>query len=301
MQEKNNKDIQIEEIPNLVKSGKLSRTEAGKILWQEIYFNPALYGIEDLSEDARSDFLLKHYRKICQLPDDFIPGATKFRTFIRVCIVNSKRPFKRQLFEKSLQEKFINVFQNREYENTLNEYNKKNAEENLVAQGEPASYAKRLRLSGRRRQITKDTLLILLLKSCREASDSMIEKISKITGRSCNEIYSMLEKVKGDSEKRFDRQRTFIERRNSSFFLKGRATIAKNCTKPGTAIYGRFCSQYEKQAKRYKRQKKLLQGNFQPSNSSVAQNLGISPRSISFYLKHADRILKNEEADSSEK
>ena len=50
--------IKLDDIPDLVKSNKLSKQEACVQVYYTLYTNPARFGLLDMDEDYRSDFLL---------------------------------------------------------------------------------------------------------------------------------------------------------------------------------------------------------------------------------------------------
>ena len=85
----------IDELPNLVKTGTISRTEAVKRISESIYREPYRFGLMGFDEDFKSEIILTFLEKGGQVFDRFDENCGAFRSylyaFVQGLILTQKR------------------------------------------------------------------------------------------------------------------------------------------------------------------------------------------------------------------
>ena len=83
----------IEDLPQAVKSKILTKQEAARIIWEEVYTKPYRYGLKRFTADQKSDILIELLPNFEKLFDKFIPEGSSFSTYVTGCIKNYRNRF----------------------------------------------------------------------------------------------------------------------------------------------------------------------------------------------------------------
>ena len=290
----------IEDLPEAVKSGKISSKEGAKYIWEDIYTHPLKYGLFHFSEDQKSDFLLDSHELFEKIFDKFIPGITSFRTYISGCLAAYKKTFLKRQLARENELRTLDSFLQTKKEEDEQKYlvsfktNKDECEkkENLrrtfsdiISQRKNTSLKKTHRTA-------ELTTLILMLKACTDVDDETISAVSDFTRIDESLLHEEVQNLKETMSRRTENHQKLIQRRNNAFFFHRKymqEMISQDSNKEKRETLQK---KYNGQTRRWKENNKTLAVHANsPSNNDIAKVIGIKPRMVSFYINHA----KNEE------
>lgn len=279
-------DDSIEQLPLLVAEKKISKKEAADIIWKEIYLAPPKFGLQ-LSEDKKSDFLLFLRERMETLFDEFIPGKIKFRTFIWGLARNTYSTWRRKMKiarenEETTQKTFRTA-----YEDICSSY----YEQEFMSACAPESEDIKEEWKKKEREIAEKATLILALKTCHEINEELVESVSKFTHIEKQELMDKIDKLKEKSIYKKQRRDQIIRRRDNAFYYHRKYLVELSKLKKGSSSFARVEKKYQQQTERWKRQNQLLAHRFvlAPTNSDIADELGMKPRQVCFYINHIKR------------
>ena len=298
MQNKHN----IEALPDMVMSGEITRKEAARIIWEDVYMNPMRYGLIYFSEDQKSDFLLSIQDCFESLFEKFNPGQVTFRTFIAGCIAIQKNSFLRNQMRRENERRSIDTFLRTKTEEDCKKYAEielpkpskleishdfpKNFDD-VIGQ-DTGSHEKK------RRRVAELTALVLMMKACKDIDDDMVSAVSDFTQVDKTLLYDKIQELKQGMSEKSETYKTLVRRRNNAFFFHRKymqEMLSPSTTERQQQILRK---KYEGQTKRWKKKNESLSAHSEtPSNEEIARTIGIKPRMVSFYINHArqDRNL----------
>lgn len=289
----NNEDI--EKLPNLVKSGKISITEAVNVIWEDIYTKPYYYGLGYFTDDQRSEFLIEIHDLLEKLFAKFNGGALSFRAFVAGCIANNKMSFLRTQFSKSTEDRSMVGFLKTRGEEESEKY--ENGFENIEAYEKQEAKVKKFSdiieqettdRKKRDKRIAEVTTLVLALKACKDLDDDMVCKVSDFTEIDKEVLYDKLQELKKSMGTREKNHQKIVRKRNNAFFYHRK--YMEEMISPDTSEkkLARLRQKYEIQTKKWEDSNKILSEFSQsPSNDEIAKAIGLKPRMVSFYINHA--------------
>ncbi|MBB5225372.1 hypothetical protein DYE50_04100 [Treponema ruminis] len=285
--------IKIEKLPEAVKDKVISKEEAAKIIWEDIYTRPHQYGLSYFSEDQKSDLLLGIHKKFENLFDKFVPGSVPFKSYLIGFIAKYKAHFLRLQAINCLEKKCISTYLianeevesqkysvEAEYESDFPETEQNRTLTDITEQ-------KGLTQEEKNKKIADLTTLVLLMKACKDIDDDSIKSVSSFTGVDKSLLYNKIEELKSSMERKSELYQLRIKRRNNSYFFHRKYLQAM--ISPIYKENGRqsLRERYEKQTKKWhKYNTNLSVHSNTPSNEEIARVLGIKPRMVSFYINH---------------
>ena len=124
--------IQITQIPQLLKTKKITEQTARNFIWEEIFNNPRKYGLCTLTEDQLSEFLLFGSSVFIQYVKNYTNSSINFTIFLRACIKHTyknwlKRQIKAKAGEQCLQDQSIFDFEYRQEKMNIGQHEQKEA------------------------------------------------------------------------------------------------------------------------------------------------------------------------------
>jgi len=248
MQEQN-----VENLPELVKSGEISVSEAVNLMWEDVYLEPYRYGLFYFSEDQKSEFLLVMRKKFKKILLDYKRGQLSFIQYLAGKITNYKMSFLREQLESENERKSMESFlkskteeEYQKYENGIEASKKESESDNCLK-----NFTDIIQTGGsqklRKKKIAELTALVLMMKACKE-------------------------------------------KRNNAFFFHRKyfqEMVAPTSTERKKKIMEK---NYDGQTKKWeKHNKAIIERSDSPSNEDVAKAIGIKPRMVSFYINNAKR------------
>lgn len=189
-------EIKLDDIPELLKSEKLSFKQACLAVYKTVYFNPVLFELTDFDEDERSDFLLYFLqKKIPTMIKNFNPEITSFGSYVYSVLKLIKNDYIQKQIKKSnisrtyIQESILNYDEFQEQiqhsaaivSDTHEGYIPQSEEEknpSLVYKRFFQVAPHRLCVAESRKRKLQRGVLILALKSAWYINDEQIKKVS---------------------------------------------------------------------------------------------------------------------------
>lgn len=290
----------INNLPEELESKKISKKDAINAIWAEIYIKPYVYGLEDLDEDEKSEFLLDVREKLGLLFTKYNKELGTFSTFIRGCLIFMKSSWKKRIrkekSKRSTTETFlINNFQN-DSENFL--------PENFLDKSffESDGKIKKLKKSSDcKTKIKIFTILALTLKACRDVDDDLISKISNFIGMDEKALQNLVQEMKNITIQNEDAREKLIEKRNKAFYSRRNCRIEMKKNAIDHFTYEKLKARFNKHTKSWIKSNECLskRGISGPTIVDVAKKLGLKPRTVGFYLFCAKKNLSKEQIEET--
>jgi hypothetical protein len=289
-------NIHIEDLPEAVASGKLTKEKASLIIWEEIYKNPKVFGLYNFTEDQKSDFLLEMHKHFEELFEKFIPGNIPFKNFITGCLSNYKLQFLKKQVQKEAERRSIDTFLRTKTEEDIQKYNNIILEDNFSSLNEKKSRTfskleknKRNSYDKRDKRSAELTTLILMMKACKDIDDNTIDAVSSFTEIDRNLLCEKIQELKESISRKNETNLKLIKKRNNAFFFHRKYMQEMTCT-TNERLLESLKERYEKQTEKWKaHNERLSVRSTKPSNEEIARIIGIKPRMVSFYINHANR------------
>ena len=285
--------IKIDDLPQAVKDKKITKQEAARLIWAELYVHPQKYGLMPMTEDQKSELLLNIHKSFETFLDKFVPGTVSFRTFISACIIKQKNNFLRGQAEKGAEKKSLAAYLASKTEEDSRVYAIKPEEfEKVPANNNDRQYSditnqKVENIQQRYKKIAEITSLVLLMKACKDIDDDAIESVSNFTKIDKSLLYKTIQELKESMNHKDEVNQKLIERRNNAFFYHRKYMHEMILQQTETKRIKLLKERYEKQTKKWKNQNESLSVRSKtPSNEEIAKALGIKPRMVSFYINH---------------
>jgi hypothetical protein len=293
------KNEELEKIPELVASGKITMADAVNLIVQEIYLSPFRFGLALYDEDFRSDVLLSFLLKGRLVIERYLPERGCFRSylfaFVQGLILTQKRNQIRKMISDNSMVQYIH---NEEFEV------KENSGEQLSVSCTPVKYsavcneeiwrtvAKRCRTVG---PSNAKTALILALKSSYYISSDYVDEISTYCSLQSAELHRLINELNSLLYARVKQRNLIIERRNNAYYFHRKYFMQlKYCNREKTDIAA-LSEKYTRQTENWKKKNMLLQRSRYrvcPTNKMIANLLGICERQVSYYINRAKEFSK---------
>lgn len=296
------KKININDLPEELESKKISPEDAVNAVWAEIYTNPKNYGLEDFSEDEKSDFLIDFREKISLLFSKYDKNLGTFSAFLRGCITFLKSSWKKRILKEKSDKKTTESFLIDKLKNDLSKFSSENS---IESDGKSETTKKD---SDCKIKIKTLTILVLALKACRDIDDELISKMSKFAGIDERKLQKLVQEMKNVALQNENAREKLIAKRNNAFYFRRKYGIEMQKMEINDFSYEKLRLRYEHQTKNWIKSNELLtkRGINGPTNVDVAKKLGLKPRTVGFYLFKAKKNLsenqmeQNDEADDSD-
>ncbi|MBQ7159690.1 MAG: hypothetical protein IJS09_09785 [Treponema sp.] len=261
----------------------MSKKEATNIIWEDIYLNPKKYGLL-LHGDQKSDFLLYLQERMESLFDEYQPGKILFRTFIWGLVKHTFLTWRRKIKklyenEEATRKSLMSLYNEMcdAYCEPDQEIISENSDENIKEDWHK-----------KEREMAEKATLILALKSCYDIDEKLIDSVSRFTHIKKERLFEKIDKMKEKSEHKISRRNAIIRSRDNAFYFHRKYLIELSKLKQGTSTFERVQKKYQQQTNRWIRQNQLLTHRFvlSPSNVDIADELGMKPRQVCFYINH---------------
>jgi hypothetical protein len=297
--EKSNGTEEIEKIPELVASGKMTKTEAVNLIAREIYQSPFRFGLTAYDEDFRSDVLLSFLQKGRFIIERYIPERSNFRSYLFASIQGFILTQKRNQIRKMVSDNNI-----RQYIATEEFESEKNTNDHLSVSCPPVKYKAVSNeniwrtMSARCRRVgasNAKTALILALKSSYYIPADYVNDISSFCSLESAELHRVIIELNSLLYAKIKRRNIIVERRNNAYYFHRKYFMQmKYCNHEKTNMVS-LSQKYGRQTENWKNKNKLLQKSRYrvcPTNKMIAKILGICERQVSYYIKRAKGLDK---------
>lgn len=316
--------LNINEIPQNIKDGKITTQEAVNQLSVFIIQNPAVFGLQNEDEDITGEIVIKLLEKQDLIFKNFNPRYGTFFTyffcFVKSLVLGCSRKKIANYTKDShvLNESILNyetktyAYANIDYEKlnqTKAPYSAKKADVKAfeVASSSP-EYSITKYCPTKKSILTVDNscvktkleriILILALKSSYYITDEQIRKTSIICKIDEYTLRLAIEKLNKELEEKAERHSFVVNRRNRAYYLKKKYELQINKFdnyESDISEYSKFIldKKCKNQTNHWQMLNELLENgiiNIRPTNKAVAEVIGLCERQISYYLKQAKEL-----------
>ena len=321
------KQFELNEIPERIKKGEISKSYAVHQLAMYLSKNPALFGLKTKDEDFKSEvillFLEKGEKTIEMYDSNYGSFFTYFFCFVKSLTnsVTRTRAYMNVQDYHTITESITTYEQNQENYSRINyqdfekpkvpyaykpvspealqlacktsQYNV----QNFISKNDDESYnnlKEKLKLISP--SMAEKVLIILALKSAYYITDKQIKTIAEICNISSEQLFDTIQQIKQDLVAREINKNDLELRRNKAYYhhKKYRSRIKwTDENRDNFTEYERkaLIDKYNKQTESWlKLNEQLKKGciNIRPTNKTIAKVLGLCERQISYYIKNAN-------------
>lgn len=325
----NKRHFDLNTIPTLIRSGKLTEAQAVKFLAVFVNNNAQVFDLHTKDEDFRSDVVLHILERGPLFLDKYNSSYGNFFNYFYSFIRSIKNSVVRTNTLKSIKHNHSITEAINDYEETKESYDKKDSQRkilNVPYQYKTVSYkdfqiaCKSDKYSIKKYiQDNKDSdsplidnlskispitakkiILILALKSAYYLSDQQIQKVSELCNVNENLLRNLVFELKETLSVR-ERNKKMIEaRRNNAYFnhckYQQLIDVANNSDNPSIEYtLSTLLRKYGRHTKTWQEINSLLEKgylNIRPSNKTIAEILGLCERQVSYYINHAKELGK---------
>ncbi|MBQ3670852.1 MAG: hypothetical protein II921_05180 [Treponema sp.] len=281
------KKVNLEDVPFLVKHKKLSYREATDTIWEKLYLSPKSFGLNDLTEDERSDFLILFINKIESIINQFLTlsFSISFKTYLKKCVTNAKQSWLRKKIIRNVNDQAIESFAHSECESDIHKYEIKDVE--IAVMEQPPTFAPE-HTSNRRRRVAEMAALVLTMKACQDVDDELIEKVADFTGFDTDFIHEKVLELKEQNCEKEKKRELLVRRRDNSFYFRRRYQIELSRVNQGTKTQSELAEKFTLHGKNWQKNNEILNkiNTSAPSADQIALTLGMRPRQVRFYISH---------------
>jgi hypothetical protein len=266
-----------------VQKEKITTREAQEKLLKIIFLNQNEFYLNQFNDDTRSEillYILEHVNTYLNIKFETKDGFYYY--LIRVILNQAKDSFRYFFRQKASDASIEYYITSHEPESLVSE---DSFFETLDNKREPSHYCKvkKIRVSA------KQQILVIACKSSYFLTDSIISKVSLLTGKNIAELQDIFTSLKNTISTRAKLYNYRLERINIEYMLKNRSYLELQRLSPNTARYERIKRSYEFHLKRWKtsvNSKKDI-SYLCPTNKEISQILGIPPHQVYDILRMA--------------
>ncbi len=257
---------------------KLNSDKACKQILEYIFLYPHKFGISKLNEDDRSDFLLFFFNQLPKILKNYSPKLSSFSTYLINNVKNLKKSWYRTFYRRHAQAESIDLYCKQDSSIFANDdeetYHTCNIQYSIKSNRDAFK------------------ILVLGLKSSYYLTANHIALLSEVTGISIDKISEYKHALDLTIEKKIDRYKKEIEKKNKAFIQKNRCSIELEYVNKQTCL----AEHIEKSQSYYTRvwynalREKSIGKVVRPSNSAISKVLNVREHLI----YHALHELKHD-------
>ena len=270
----------IDDLPNLVQAGTISKEEAVKKIAEYIYREPYRFGLAGFDDDFKSEIILTVLQKGEQVFKRFDKNCGAFGSylyaFVRGLILTQKREEIRKFIVAETKARYAPVSNTKIWKALTRRCKPKSA-----------SDAK--------------TALILALKSSYYIPASSVDEVSSYCKLQSAELQRLIAELNSLLYSRIERRNTIVRRRDNAYYFHRKYYMQlKLCDKEKTDT-DLLMKKYRKQTENWKRKNKELQQSrwrVCPTNKMISNILGICERQVSHYITRAQKLIREQEREN---
>ncbi len=308
----------LEKIPQLVKDGNMSLDQAAVQIMEHIYKNRSWFGLKKMKDDNLHDFLLFYYERSKQIFDLYKPELGSFTSFLYGNINNALLAWSKLIQKKAYDEHGLELLSDVVYEESVCTYSQMEPPEVCQsANGDAPPIQKVIELTkqeerrysfdrGRKfriaemhdlkkKELRKEACLVLLLKSCSFATDSLIEKTAAVCERSVKDIKKLVEKARNSMKAKNIRISKLEKARDNFFYFKRKYFAELESSDVNTEFCRIIGNKIVKADQAWKDKNRQLKSETLrvPSNVTIGKLLGMSDRHVRYIINQASKNMDN--------
>jgi hypothetical protein len=305
--------LEVEELVEKVHSGRMSKVDGAKRLMEILFIYKRLFGLGSLDEDELSEFLIYQYYKLLGIFSRYDRRYGSFFSFLKGSVRCTYMTWHKQSVRNRTTNDTICISPEICFEESMSHYLL--PEESLLSdevacmemqapaqgcgqtalfrniEGQPSRrYKNPLIEVYRIEDLRKSAALILLLKSSYYMNDDIISKVSNLSGVPVPKLTSMCSNIKRSLTHKIERRDSCIRCRDNAFFFHKKYMLEYSRIDRQTTWSRFILRKYNKQTATWidkNEHLKRTEYSVSASNRVVANELGISPRKITYIIKQA--------------
>jgi hypothetical protein len=307
---------ELEDVYNLVREGKISVDDGARKLMEIVYRNKAWFGLYALDMDELHDFLLEQFGKFKRLFVIFDEKIGSFPSFVYGGIAHGLKSWRKMKSRKNFDELAIDSLQSLAYEESLCNYGtpedayfcecqseipdmgdlnsvavKKDVDYGMCRRGERTSVTE----NAERRilKLRKIAVLVLTLKCCNSVDESMIEKAAAVSGKSVEDVRSLVDEARKCTEIKVKRWNSILRTRDKAFLYKRRFHLESEALDKSSLLCSVVSQKALVQDRVWEEKNGLLSEpkKLEPSNMAVGRILGITDRKVKYIMDSASKNM----------
>lgn len=180
------------------RKNEITKERTISLLMEEVFNSPRYYGIGNLDEDQKSDFLIWNYKGINSLLDNFKSGTSSFLTYFTVTTRFQTKTWARAYAKKQAMQHELDIYHDCSIQENIISQEMYTAEP-PIQYGDTCIQKKNLTVKH------KTTLLILALKNYPYLTNRHYEQIPNLVGISKNKFYEYIESIHKLTQKNIEK------------------------------------------------------------------------------------------------
>lgn len=285
--------MDINTLPELVNSEKLTVNEAVNIIAEYIYKNPHRFGLAKFDEDFRSEFIVRFIQRADKLLLRYDCKNATFFTYLHaftrgltLSLIRDMKKEERTVKHAIKEEENTWEYKTKKYIPKLAKCTKKNTKTSAAEQPVKNYCMKK-------NEIEAKTAIVLALKSSYFLSDNQVSMVSDYCGIERENLEKTLSSLNKPLEKRAEHCAELRARRdNAYYFHRKYGHLLKDMAEKKDE---RLLHRYERQTENWKSKNEQLQKTgyrLCPTHKTVGNVLGICERQVSYYISRARKKIK---------
>ena len=294
----------IDDLPDLVQAGTLSKEEAVKKIAEYIFREPYRFGLAGFDDDFKSEIILTVLQKGAQVFKRFDKNCGAFGSYLYAFVQGLILTRKRDELRRFIADNTIKSFSYSEAVERLQNDTVLTVAEKAVSYA-PVSNTKIWKTLTRRckpkNASDAKTALILALKSSYYIPASSVDEVSSYCKLQSAELQRLIAELNSLLYSRIERRNAIIRRRDNAYYFHRKYYMQlKMCDKEKTDTE-RLLKKYRKQTESWKHKNRELQQSrwrVCPTNKMIANILGICERQVSHYITRAQKLIREEQNET---
>lgn len=315
--------LSLESIPNLVKTGIISKQQGMNFLVEEIQKNSFRYKILNNDEDLISEVILHLLQNEKNLFENFIKQKLPFVSYFRSVIKFRSMSIKRNLYKDSIRKHCSDALSELNYEETNEKY-EKNEFSNKLVTFSPICPIKLKRVPYKtkryenseqiqyllkkhstlasffkdKRSYEQKVVLIVALKASYYLSDEMLQAISVFCTIEHYDLQKNVLILKDELELKNIKYSKLEEKRDRAYHLhryfQNKLELLKD-EKKSEYEYQSILKKYLSHTKSWEKYNSFLQLDKMkicPTNKRISQLVGLCERQVGYYLHDKETLCK---------
>ncbi len=266
----------LNEVYQCIKENRLSLEEGSKKIIEHIYSNPLRFGLVQMSEDERSDFILYLFEHFNNIIMNYSENMSAFSTYIINVVKKKKCAWYRNCFRARAKQESVKQYY-------INEEPKVFCEDPILY----CNNVKNERLYNHKEALA---ILVIALKSSYYLTPYHISVLSQKTGYSEKTLCELKERIEQCIQKKIDLCTSTYEKISSSYIKKNSCYYELMRVEKNSCISERLKERHITYTLNWKRhlinyKKKSL---IRPSNSQIAEVLNLKEHVVSRIIRETD-------------
>ncbi len=270
---------------------KITREKAITLLMEEIFHLPYFYGLADLDDDERIDFLIWSHKSIKSILEKYKSSESSFLTYFTISIRFQGKTWRRQNAKTKTKQRVLDMHSWEEHKLTVDK-------DEMYVEESPEPYR-----TAKQRESTKQTLLsnkqkrfllVLSLKNYPFLTAKHIERIPALADINEEQFHEYLKKIHESIDKSMARYLDINYKLNKTFVSLNQYIEELKNMDPQTTQYALVHTNLEKEKNRLEYRRKqfnLCTHRLMPRNSTIEKTLDYPPGSVSKILKQAEENI----------